>query len=345
MLATAIKSVAASVVPDDVEWEILVVDNNSTDQTSEVVNRISMLHPGRLRIVCEPRQGLSFARNAGIRESHGEIIAFTDDDVIVEPTWLWNLAEPLNSHEWAGTGGRIIPLWPSTPPDWLNIGSLDLSGLYGAFDMGSTSIPLSKPPFGANMAFRRETFKTYGYFRTDLGRSGERLLVGEETEYSERLLQNGERLIYRPDAVVHHRVQQYQMTKRYLLDRWLGHSVSRVLCAKSDLKPQWNISGVPLRLFLRLFRWSVQSVASLGEIERLRCMLNLCDAAGTIAGAYQLSRKAKKSALSSAIHKAKEMKRTREPQEIIVGSSGACSDMSLTCDSECVQTEHPKMSE
>src|SRR5271163_1575532 len=90
-ISMALESVLASVLPPDVEWEVLVVDNNSKDQTRAVANEFCIRHPGRVRYLFEEHQGLSNARNAGIREARGEIIAFTDDDVTVDSTWLQNL--------------------------------------------------------------------------------------------------------------------------------------------------------------------------------------------------------------------------------------------------------------
>src|ERR1700722_16738649 len=87
-LATALESVAASKLPDSMDWEVLVIDNNSSDKTSEVAQGFCQRFPNRFRYFFEPRQGKSFALNTGIQAARGEVLAFTDDDVIVEPTWL-----------------------------------------------------------------------------------------------------------------------------------------------------------------------------------------------------------------------------------------------------------------
>src|SRR5271154_1837494 len=91
VLAKALDSLALSELPDSADWEVLVVDNNSTDQTKAVVQEYGRLHPGRFRYHFEPHPGKSYALNTGIREARGEIFAFIDDDVTVEPTWLENL--------------------------------------------------------------------------------------------------------------------------------------------------------------------------------------------------------------------------------------------------------------
>src|SRR5579862_5854161 len=90
-LRKTLSSVAASGVPDNVTWEILVVDNNSKDRTRETVEDFCRAYPNRFRYLFEPCQGKSYALNAGISNSMGNILVFTDDDVTFEPTWLWNL--------------------------------------------------------------------------------------------------------------------------------------------------------------------------------------------------------------------------------------------------------------
>src|SRR5262249_15103786 len=108
-LAKALESIAVSTMPQSLAWEVVVVDNNSNDQTRQVIETFCGTHPGRFLYVFESRQGLSAARNAGIREAAGEIVAFMDDAVIVHPTWLQALTEPLHSGEWAGSGGPVRP--------------------------------------------------------------------------------------------------------------------------------------------------------------------------------------------------------------------------------------------
>ena len=108
-LERALSSIAASTLPQGFEWEVLVVDNNSSDQTREVVEDFCRRYPGRFRHVFEPRQGKSYALNTAISGARGDVLAFVDDDVFVEPTWLQNLTADLYSGEWAGAGGRILP--------------------------------------------------------------------------------------------------------------------------------------------------------------------------------------------------------------------------------------------
>ena len=156
-LAKALDSLAALVVPETVEWNVLVVDNNSSDGTRAIVERFCQRYPSRFHYLFEPRQGKSYALNAGIHEASGEVLAFVDDDVIVEATWLQNLTSPLQNTDWAGSGGRILPGRPFSPPRWLAVsGPYAMGGVLCAhFDLGDEAKELDRPPYGTNMAIRK----------------------------------------------------------------------------------------------------------------------------------------------------------------------------------------------
>jgi len=221
-LAKALDSLAASTFPETIEWEVLVVDNNSSDQTKAVVEDARRRYPGRFRYLSEPRQGKSYALNSGIREARGEILAFTDDDVIVEPTWLHDLTSSLHDGEWVGSGGRILPARSFVPPRWLALdGPHNLAGALCAYcDPGDVPGELKNPPYGANMAFRKEMFGKYGDFRTDLGPRPSSEMRFEDTEFGRRLIEGGERLRYVPSAVVYHEVHEGRVRKEFFLAWW-----------------------------------------------------------------------------------------------------------------------------
>ena len=121
-LANTLESLGASLLPESIGWEVLVVDNNSTDQTRQVVEDFCSRHPKHFRYLFELKAGKSHALNAGVSNAHSEILAFTDDDVTVEPSWLRNLTAPLGVPGWAGIGGRTLPASSFSPPLWLPLG-------------------------------------------------------------------------------------------------------------------------------------------------------------------------------------------------------------------------------
>ncbi len=236
-LAKALESVAASRLPVSVEWEVLVVDNNSHDQTREVVEDFCARYTGRFRYLFESKPGKSYALNSGIREAHGEILAFMDDDVTVEPTWLQDLTASLYGLDWVGAGGRILPEKAFSRPRWLALsGPYAMPGILALFELGDTPGRLELAPYGTNMAFRKEMFEKYGGFRTDLGPSPGSEIRNEDTEFGRRLMDAGERLRYEPSAVVYHEVPQHRLSKKYFLQWWFdyGRAEIRVRTKRPD---------------------------------------------------------------------------------------------------------------
>lgn len=252
-LAKTLESIAVSSLPDSTEWETLVVDNNSTDQTRLVVEECCRRYPGRFRYVFEPQPGKSFALNTGILQARGEAIAFVDDDVIVEPKWLQNLTAQLLDGKCAGVGGRTLLAEPFHPPRWMALkGDLSLGGVLAAqFDLGDEACELDRAPYGANMAFQKAMFTKYGLFRTDLGPSPNSLVPrpNEDTEFGRRLMAAGERLYYEPKAVVYHPVPKNRIRKRYFLDWYFDYGRANV----REWKGGPDIWGIPRR-FLTLLK-------------------------------------------------------------------------------------------
>jgi glycosyltransferase involved in cell wall biosynthesis len=262
-LSKALNSVAASTLPPSVEWEVLVVDNNSCDQTREVVEDFCRRYPARFRYLFEPQRGKSHALATGIREAPSDVVAFMDDDVTVEPMWLQNLTAELHSGEWAGAGGRIVLQWPPSLPDWLAIEGPWVRHGLPAFDQGHEAQELIGPPFGTNMAFRKEVFQKHGGFRTDLGPSPDNLIRSEDIEFGRRLVAAGERLRYEPSAVVYHPVPENRIEKKYLLEFWFDYG--RAHAREFRIRPvrqlcnlvAWKFRGMAasdpqLRFFSRL---------------------------------------------------------------------------------------------
>jgi glucosyl-dolichyl phosphate glucuronosyltransferase len=287
ILEKALDSLVASALLDSFEWEVLVVDNNSSDQTRDVVEGFIQRHPGRFRYVFEPRPGVSYARNAGVRESRGDVLAFMDDDVTVGRGWLRNLTASLHSGDCAGAGGRIVPVWKSQPPRWLPIDRPYALAPFVSFDLGSEPGPLNEPPFGASMAFRKEVFKKYGCFRTDLGRCGTNLLSNEDTEFGHRLLAAGERLRYEPSAVTQHPVPEERVRKLYVLNWWFGKGRADISEFGIPAGTRWFLFRIPLFLIRRTMKWILQSMISTNPSSRFYCQLAVWNLAGQIVGCYR----------------------------------------------------------
>jgi glycosyltransferase involved in cell wall biosynthesis len=213
--------------------EVVVVDNGSTDATRQVVASLSAnVKSGHaLHYVCEPRLGLSFARNTGIERAAGRVVAFLDDDSEADPDWAERLLSIFRNDPTVGAaGGRTVVRWPGERPDWIT-GALE--PYYGKCDYGDARKPLAFPeyPFGSNMAIRRSLLVDLGGFRTDLGARGNNLMAGEETDLFERLHARAVSVIYEPTALVHHWAAPERLTRRWSLRRAFKHGLSTAVMA------------------------------------------------------------------------------------------------------------------
>jgi glucosyl-dolichyl phosphate glucuronosyltransferase len=286
-LDRALNSIAALQMPQSVVWEVLVIDNNSKDGTRSVIESFCRQNPTRFRYLLEQKQGLSHARNAGIREARGQILAFTDDDVIVEPTWLENLTATLQRGECAGAGGRVLPDQSFSCPNWMSPQERYGLGPLSIFDLGLEGAALSEPPFGASMAFRKDIFEKYGGFRTDLGRSGGSLMSNEDTEFGSRLLAAGERLRYEPSAILYHCIPQDRIKKEYFLQWWFNKARSDLRQAGDSNGAGWRIAGVPVDLFPRLGVSVLRWISTVGPRERFSKKIAVWSRAGQIRESYR----------------------------------------------------------
>jgi GT2 family glycosyltransferase len=233
------------------EWEVVVVDNNSRDHTRQVVEEMQRTWP-RLRYVFEPEQGLSHARNRGIAESNGEIILFTDDDVMPESDWLETTLTGLEKYHSDACGGYIAPIWETPPPAWL---TERFYGFLAVRTDRTDDYPIesgSQAPFGANMAFRKAVFDKVGPFDTNRGRKGKVLASGEDGEMFERILAAGYKAVFLGQSRVHHKVEAFRLTKRYFR-RW-RFQTSRNIAQSRGVAGDRRLLNIPLYLFPQLLR-------------------------------------------------------------------------------------------
>jgi glycosyltransferase involved in cell wall biosynthesis len=272
------------------------MDNNSCDQTRELVEGFCRRYPGRFRYLFEPQPGKSYALNTGIREARGDVVAFLDDDLTVEPTWLRNLTAGLHNGEFAGTGGRTLLAQKFTPPNWMALeGPYSLGGVLAAlFDLGDKPCALDKAPYGANMAFKKAMFEKHGAFRTDLGPSPDKDIPrpNEDTEFGNRLLAAGERLRYEPSAVAYHPVSQDRIKRSYFLawhfdwGRALVREWGRGRSIFGIPRPYLNIVSVAARKMMpSIFLWMM----ALNPQKRFYSKCHVYVAAGEIREFYRLA--------------------------------------------------------
>lgn len=204
--------------------EVLVVDNGSTDGTAAVVQAAARRFPAPLRCLREPTPGKSRALAAGVAVSRGEILALTDDDVIVGDDWLavvrtlWREADP------GLVGGRVWPRWERPAPRWLRTRSATGYGRLAAplalVDYGPVRAPLGgRTALGANMAVARRALDAAGGFPLDLGKLRGTLLSGEDHRLCQGVQAAGFTAIYDPRLVVRHYVPADRLRLAYHV-RW-----------------------------------------------------------------------------------------------------------------------------
>lgn len=289
-LAKTLASIARSKVPESIQWEVLVIDNNSRDATRPVAEEFCRRHPSMFRYLFEPKQGKSNALNAGIQAARGEILAFTDDDVTVEPTWLQNLTSSLTKGDWAGAGGRTVPESKFSAPRWMASEDRYTMGPLAMFDLGSQPRELVEPLFGNNMAYRKEVFEKYGRFLPNLGPCPGSEIRSEDTEFGQRLLSAGERLRYEPSAVVYHAVPPSRIQKSYFLAWWFAKGRAEIRERGVPTDTRWFVAGVPLYLFRRLLVWTLKWMCGGSPSRRFFGQRQLWWVAGTILECHRQSR-------------------------------------------------------
>jgi glucosyl-dolichyl phosphate glucuronosyltransferase len=290
MLARALASVAGQKLPENIEWNVLVVDNNSSDQTRSVIEEFCNRYPHRFCYLFEKNPGKSYALNAGIREAVGDVLAFIDDDVVASPTWLHNLTSPLQSGECSGAGGRILAARDFSPPRWLPLQDRYALAPLVFFDLGDQAGALMEPPFGTNMAFLAATFKLYGGFRTDLGPRPGSEIRAEDTDFGARLLAGGERLRYEPSAIVYHSVPTSRLTKKYFLNWWFAKGQTESRMAKWAHGQNRCVAGVPAILVRRLAAWTLRWMLTCNPARRFSAKLKVWGLAGQVTELYRQRR-------------------------------------------------------
>jgi len=245
LLGETLDVLAQSDPPRARSWDVVVIDNNSRDNTRQVVESRQADYPVPLRYLFEARPGRSAALNTAHRTTTAPLLLYTDDDVQVAPRWLALGAEAL-AEGWAYVGGPVDPLWEAPRPAWLDA---SLYGTIAILDYGTSRFAFEdrrRVPLGANMGVRRDLLERIGGFREDLGRSNGRKILGQEVpDLLARARAIGARGLYLPEMRVEHHVPATRLTKSYFRRWWYGKGVSK---ATLELGQPVTELGVDLRL-------------------------------------------------------------------------------------------------
>jgi glycosyltransferase involved in cell wall biosynthesis len=228
-LAKAVQSLVNQTYPKH-HYEIIVVDNGSTDNTRDVVEQFSQ--SATIRYIYEPIKGLSQARNTGWQAASGKYVAYIDDDAIACPHWLEKMMEAFDTVKPApaSVGGKAVPLWESERPAWLEDRML---GAYAIVDWGDRArfLKPSSPEHhvGCNVAFTRQVLQECGGFNVNLGRKGKNLLSNDEHLIRKYMDCHGLGIYYDPEILVDHLVPKERLTRRFMLRRHFWQGISDVV--------------------------------------------------------------------------------------------------------------------
>jgi glycosyltransferase involved in cell wall biosynthesis len=255
--------------------ELVVVDNNSRDQTKDVVTESAYGTPYPIQYVVESRQGIAYARNRGLQAARGAYVAYVDDDAVAAPAWIDALVRCFEETGADLVGGKIEPLWLTPRPRWLVD---DLMGPITAFDLGATRKRCASRReafLTTNCALRAASAKRYGLFDVSLGRRGSRWVGGEDFDLFHRWLAQGASIFYEPGAVVQHKVSPERVTPAFY-HRWfedVGYTQGHQL----DWKWHYRASVLPAWRWTKLLKAGIHYAAAktipVDEAKRLRAEL------------------------------------------------------------------------
>ena len=211
-----LKSVAENDYPHD-QYEIVLVNNNSTDGTENECRRFQTDYPDiRFRYFLETNQGLSYARNCGIRNAQGDLLVYVDDDATVNPEYLRTSSDFFTHHpEAVAAGGPILPVYETEEPEWMTHYTRQL--ITGKLFLGNNQreFPRGAFPGGGNACYRKSVFDTVGLFNVELGRKGNSLIGAEEKDLFDKMTTHGMHFYYLPNAILYHIIPPHKLTQDY----------------------------------------------------------------------------------------------------------------------------------
>lgn len=289
-LKRTIQSILSAEMPDNIDVGVIIANNNSADDTETLIKEFSRNGSvPKIKYLFEGTQGKSHALNAALSHINADVIAFTDDDVIVDKGWIKEIINAIKRYPAHNCfGGKAVAVYPENVPKWLDMhGSMGfLKSVFVDRDDGNTEgeygiHTISDTPGGVNMFFRREAIAKNGLFRTDLGHIGNELGFSEDTEYCQRLMEKGERFMYIPSAVVYHPVHSGRLSKDYILMWQYKCGISEVRRSKG-YKNAVRLLGVPRYIYRKFIQHAAGWCFSCQSRKRFYHKLKLYYSSGEI---------------------------------------------------------------
>jgi glycosyltransferase involved in cell wall biosynthesis len=252
LLERALRSLFEATIPAGLDVTVTVVDNNSKDGTRQVVESWQKKFDGRLQYLFEERQGKSHSLNTGIAATEGDLIGLIDDDEEIDVNWYVTVEEAFRDPTVDFIGGPCMPRWEIPPPAWL---PRNYPGVIGWIDGGDKVLAYGGEYegilMGGNAVLRRKLMETVGLYRTDLGPTGKRILLGDDQDMFERIMAAKARGFYLPNLIIYHHVPATRLKKRYHRRWCFWNGVSLSIIDRHRRAEVAYFAGVPRWLFRR----------------------------------------------------------------------------------------------
>ena len=236
---------------DYLNFEIIIIDNNSPGNTKELTEGFIKNNPKlKIKYFLETKQGLSFGRNRGIKEANGDFIIFLDDDAFISNNYFHRISFYFKQYsDVMAIGSKILLDYESIIPKWENP---YLNSLLGYFNLGNDVkyFKGNNYPRGSNMSFRKEVFNLVGLFNTRLGRIGNELGGGEEKDIFQRIYNEKLNVLYVPDAVVYHSVPIKRTTVSFIRKQAIGTGEGEYLRVKNE-----GAISLAKRILQEILKW------------------------------------------------------------------------------------------
>jgi len=240
-----------TIVPPHGGWQLVIVDNGSTDDTKEIIAAFRQCLP--LTFLYEPTQGKNAALNTGLSCLSGDLVVLTDDDVLPRPVWLQHLRSAADSQpSFSLFGGPILPEWEYPPDDWI-LAWVPLGPTFAIVDSLEDGPINPRLIFGPNMTVRADIFQRGYLFDETIGPKGTNYPMGSEAEFLKRLASAGFKAWHCKKATVDHIIRAFQMKQEWVLARAARYGRGQYrLAAKSSPNSPMAVLGVPIPLLLRM---------------------------------------------------------------------------------------------
>ena len=245
LLRKTIESLLRAPVPERLSVTLIIVDNNSPDDTETVVRELSTTASLPITYVRERKQGLSHARNGGIAAGHGGLVGFIDDDEEIDASWYAVVAREFTDPSVDFIGGPYLPNWVTPVPDWLPPGYHAAIGAIPPKPRSLFGESFGANLMGGNAVIRRHVFERVGTYSPKLGRSNKGLLSEEDAEFYRRMAKAGLKGVYVPDLAIFHYIAPDRLTRQYHR-RWvLWRAVSQGVLDRETPESVPYLGGVP----------------------------------------------------------------------------------------------------